>query len=527
MTEWKDKANGVQQPLLFVLFGATGDLAKRKLYPALYHLYQKRLLPEAFAVVGVARRPKDHEQFRADVLAAVTEYAHFPIEQQKDWDAFKEKFYYHSLNVNDQEGYIGLKGLLDHLDEQYHLHGNRLFFLAMAPEFFGTAALNLQKQGLTQTDGWKRLIIEKPFGHDLPSARLLNRRISEVFAEQEIYRIDHYLGKEMIQNIEVIRFANTLFESMWNNRYIANIQITSSETVGVEERANYYDKTGALLDMVQNHMLQMVMMIAMEPPSRLKTEAIRDEKVKVLRSLRRYTAEEVKSHVVRGQYTAGVMDGRKVPAYREEKGVNPQSQTETFVAAKLYIDNFRWAGVPFYIRTGKRMAQKSTEIVVQFKGVPKNLYFNKEGTLGPNLLVIRITPVEGIHLLLNVKQPGTEGTIVPVSMDFCSSCEYGTTEAYERLLYDAMLGDSTYFTRWDEVSLSWKFVDAISHAWQQNPLDLVYYPAGSWGPEAADRLLAQDGFYWWPISGDLDELKAKHHLQGQPYREVISRVQSL
>jgi glucose-6-phosphate 1-dehydrogenase len=503
--EWIVKQSHEHHPLIFVLFGATGDLAKRKLFPALYSLHKERLLPERFAVVGVARGENTDEGFRSDVLSAVETYARFDVKDQQDWDAFKNRFYYYPLDVKSNEGYAGLKALLEQLDHRYQIPGNRIFFLAMAPEFFGTIASNLKKTGFTSTQGWKRLIIEKPFGHDLLSAQQLNHQISEAFAEDEIYRIDHYLGKEMVQNIEVIRFANTLFESVWNNRYIDNIQITSSETVGVEERAAYYEKSGALRDMVQNHMLQMVMMMAMEPPSRLKTEAIRDEKVKVLRSLRRYTPEEVREHVVRGQYTAGRIKGQAVPGYREEPGVDPNSATETFVAAKLYIDNFRWAGVPFYIRTGKRMAQKSTEIVVQFKEMPINLYFNREGTLGPNLLVIRIHPVEGMHLMLNVKRPGTEGGIIPVAMDFCQNCAEGTPEAYERLLYDAMHGDSTFFTRWDEVSLAWKFVDAISAAWETSTSDLAHYTAGTWGPEEANQLLRKDGFHWWPVSGQSPE----------------------
>jgi glucose-6-phosphate 1-dehydrogenase len=503
--EWMEKQNQEHQPLLFVLFGATGDLAKRKLFPALYSLHKERLLPEQFAVVGVARGENSDEGFRSDVLSAIQKYARHDVHEQEDWEAFSKHFYYFPLDVRQKDGYTGLKDLSDKLDQQYNIPGNRIFFLAMAPEFFGTVASNLKAAGLTGTPGWKRLIIEKPFGHDLPSAQQLNQEISAAFAEEDIYRIDHYLGKEMVQNIEVIRFANTLFEPLWNNRYIDNIQITSSETVGVEERAGYYEKSGALRDMVQNHMLQMVMMMAMEPPSRLKTEAIRDEKVKVLRSLRRYTPDEVRQHVVRGQYAAGSIQGKAVPGYREETGVDPQSRTETFVAAKLYIDNFRWAGVPFYIRTGKRMARKSTEIVVQFKEMPKYLYFNKEGTLGPNLLVIRVNPVEGMHLLLNVKQPGTEGGITRVAMDFCQNCEYGNPEAYERLLYDAMHGDSTFFTRWDEVSLAWKFVDAISAAWESNADDLRTYAAGTWGPEEANQLLQRDGFHWWPVSGTASE----------------------
>jgi glucose-6-phosphate 1-dehydrogenase len=488
---------------IIILFGATGDLAKRKLFPALYSLFKEGYITDRFAVVGVARSPYSDDQFRSNVHDSITEFSRYPNRNDQDLNQFLQHIYYYPLDISDQTGYTGLKTRLDQLDEQYHTTGNRIFYLSMAPEFFGTVTLNLKENGLTDTFGWKRVVIEKPFGHDLKSAEILNNQICQVFKEEEIYRIDHYLGKEMVQNIEVIRFANSLFEPVWNNRYIANIQITSSETVGVEDRGPYYEKSGALRDMVQNHMLQMVTMIAMEPPSRLKTEAIRDEKVKVMRSLRRFTPEEVAEHVVRGQYLAGEINGKTVQGYREEPRVNPNSTTETYVAAKLFIDNFRWAGVPFYIRTGKRMAVKSTEIIVQFKDVPMNLYFNKSGRLGPNLLVIHIQPDEGVTLQLNAKRSGTKGGIVPIAMEFCRGCEDGVNppEAYERLLYDCMCGDSTNFTRWDEVATAWKFIDPISEAWvHDQSIPLATYAAGSMGPKEADQLLAKEGFHWWPVT---------------------------
>ncbi|GMA49632.1 glucose-6-phosphate 1-dehydrogenase [Alicyclobacillus contaminans] len=489
----------VAPPHTFILFGATGDLAHRKLFPALYSLYMDKLMPEQFAVVGVARTDFDDAHFRDEVRSAIEKFGRIKPDKTT-FAKFVERFFYKSVDVNNPEDFRKLKERVEQVEKQLDLPKQRLFYLAMAPNFFGTVALSLKSSGLSEVDGWRRLIIEKPFGRDLESARVLNNELRQVFEEEEIYRIDHYLGKEMVQNIEVIRFANSIFEPLWNNRSIANVQITSSEVVGVEDRASYYEKSGALRDMVQNHMLQMVMMVAMEPPSRLNMEAIRDEKVKVLRSLRRYTLDEVMGNVVRGQYTAGTINGKPVKGYREEPNVAPNSSTETFVAARLYIDNFRWAGVPFYIRTGKHMAAKATEIVIQFRDLPKDMYFNQNGQLGPNLLRIRVNPQEGMSLLLNAKQPGTDETVVPVSMEFSQSVT-NSPEAYERLLLDAMQGDSTFFTRWDEVSLAWKFVDPIAEAFHTHAVPLHQYAAGSWGPKAAEQLLHADGNAWWPVHG--------------------------
>ncbi|MEF3306452.1 glucose-6-phosphate dehydrogenase [Paenibacillus sp. GYB003] len=489
---------------LFFIFGATGDLARRKLFPAIYSLYREGKLTDKFAVIGLARRPRTNEQFREDVSRSIAEFARYKGEEDSRWERFAGHFHYMSLDINNTEQFRELKGLADRLDETYGIGGNRLFYLALAPELFGSVSFNLRDGGLLDSPGWRRLVIEKPFGYDLPSAEKLNEQIRQVFQEEEIYRIDHYLGKEMVQNIEVVRFANAFFEPLWNNKHIANIQITLSETVGVEERGGYYDHAGALRDMGQNHMLQMITMMAMEPPSRMEPEDIRDEKVKVLRSLRVFDdPNDVARHVVRGQYDAGEMKGKPVPAYRNEEGVPADSVTETYFAAKVFVDNFRWAGVPFYIRTGKRLPVKTTEVVVEFKNMPENVYFSRKTKLEPNLLVFRVNPTEGIYLKMNAKRPGSEWGIVPIAMDFCQSCEVGinTPEAYERLLYDAARGDSTYFTRWDEVALAWKFVDRIESAWREQSSVLHRYPAGTWGPEAAQRLLAEDGFKWWPVNG--------------------------
>ncbi|MCR8645341.1 glucose-6-phosphate dehydrogenase [Paenibacillus sp. N1-5-1-14] len=489
---------------VFFIFGATGDLAKRKLFPAIYSMYREGKLGENFAVVGLARRPRTNEQFRKDVCESINQFARYSIEEDESCSSFAEHFQYMSLDINNVDGFKALKGLTEELDEKFQTGGNRLFYLALAPELFGSVAFNLRDGGLLETEGWHRLVIEKPFGYDLPSAQTLNTQLRQVFQEQDIYRIDHYLGKEMVQNIGIVRFANAFIEPLWNNRHISNIQITMSETVGVEERGGYYDHAGALRDMGQNHMLQMLAMMAMEPPSRLLPEDIRDEKVKVLRSLRAFkSSDEVREHVIRGQYANGEFNGTALPAYREEDSVNPESTTETYFAARVYVDNFRWAGVPFYVRTGKRLPAKTTEIVVEFKNVPDNVYLTEKHELEPNLLVFRVHPVEGIHLKMNAKQPGGEGNVIPITMDFAQSSLVGmnTPEAYELLLNDAARGDSTYFTRWDEVAHAWEYVDKIAKAWSETKEDLQLYPAGSWGPVGATELLEKDGFKWWPVHG--------------------------
>lgn len=493
----KDSTSGA----LIIIFGATGDLAQRKLFPSLYKLFTADKFGENMALVGVARRPLATEEFRNFVRQALVETSE-PNDEKAE--QFLKRAYYYSLDVRESESYQGLKALLDDLDRRYGVPGNRLFYLSMAPEFFGPIVSNLQGARITPTRGWNRVVIEKPFGHDLASARYLNTQIRQVFEEDQIYRIDHYLGKEMVQNIEVIRFANSIFEPLWNNRYIANIQITSSETLGVEDRGRYYEKSGALRDMVQNHMLQLVALMAMEPPIRLSTEEVRSEKIKVLKALRLLEADEVNQCFVRGQYAEGSLQGKELPRYREEKYVHPESIRETFVAGKMMIDNFRWAGVPFYIRTGKRLSAKATKIVVQFKTNPMNLYNGGKGGKGleANLLVIHINPDEGISLHLNVKSSEHFLQTIPIKLEYCNICQGGmnTPEAYERLLNDCLRGDTTNFSHWDEVAWSWQFIDRISAVWENDkPLDFPNYSAGSTGPQASDQLLARDGFHWWPV----------------------------
>ncbi|EPY08394.1 glucose-6-phosphate 1-dehydrogenase [Paenibacillus alvei TS-15] len=504
MTVMQNHESQLAEGAVFYIFGATGDLARRKLFPAIYSLYREGKLGERFAVIGLARRARTHEEFRQDVRASIDEFCRYPVQNDEEWNRFAKHFEYKPLDINNVDGFRELREQSEDIEREYDIPGNRLFYLALAPELFGSVSHNLRDGGMLESKGWHRLVIEKPFGYDLPSAEKLNEEIRQVFKEEEVYRIDHYLGKEMVQNIEVLRFANAFFEPLWNNKHIANIQISLSETVGVEERGGYYDHAGALRDMAQNHMLQMLTMIAMEPPSRLHPEDIRDEKVKVLRSLRQYPEQEdVHRNVVRGQYSAGSMNGKELPGYREEDKVNPASVTETYFAARVFVDNFRWAGVPFYIRTGKRLPVKTTEVVVEFKNMPTNVYLGQKHKLEPNLLVIRVNPMEGIYVKLNGKKPGAEGGIQPLAMDFCQSCMVGinTPEAYERLIFDAARGDSTYFTRWDEVATAWSFVDNIAKAWKKSNEDLFAYPAGSWGPEQADKLLQEDGFHWWPVNG--------------------------
>ncbi len=478
------------EPCILVIFGATGDLTHRKLYPALYNLWRENLLPKRFGVVSIGRRVKSAGELRADITRSIAQFSRTPHPTGTDLDNFLNLFSYYRLDFNDLEGYAPLKEYLAEKDQVYGTGGNRVYFLAVSPEYFALIARQLHVHGMANQKGsWQRVVVEKPFGQNLATAIELNKEVRRTFQESNIYRIDHYLGKEMAQNIMVIRFANTLFEPLWNNRYIDHVQISLTETVGVEGRGPYYEQAGALRDMVQNHMLQLLSLIAMEPPVALDTESIRDEKVKVLRSLK------VGPHdVVRGQY--GRDPAGRLKAYREEDRVAPDSMVETFAALKVTLDNFRWAGVPFYLRTGKRLKRKYSEIVIQFKKLPGVLYF-EDRRLDSNILVIRVHPDEGVYLQFNAKQLGTNSTIVPVSMDFCHNCADGlnSPEAYERLLYDVIRGDSTLFTRWDEVEHSWRFVDQIAHWWQNDP-NIPIYPSGFWGPPESDLLLAKDGRRW-------------------------------
>lgn len=492
------------EPCTVVIFGATGDLTHRKLVPALYNLAVDGELPTGVKIIGFARRAKTDAEFRAgleELNRKVSRSGHDP----KIWGPFAENIHYHESEFTDADGYKRLAERLDAIDRERGGKGNRLFYIASAPEFFDEILLSLKAAGLNRAaDGcWSRVIVEKPFGTDLATAKHLNEVVNETFHESDTYRIDHYLGKETAQNLMVLRFANAIFEPLWNNRYISHVQITCAENLGMEGgRGGYYDKAGALRDMVQNHLLQLLSLVAMEPPTDLSADGVRDEKVKVIRSLRQWdTPEKVAENVVRAQYLAGHIDGTEVPGYREEDRVDPESMTEAYVALRLMIDTWRWSGVPFYIRMGKRLPKKSTEISVHFKDAPCVLFNALPGGVpGGNVLVIRIQPDEGISLRMVSKLPGTSLRLEPVKMDFhyATSFGKGSPEAYERLLLDAMAGDATLFARRDEVEEAWKFIDHIEHAWHQsgNPPPMATFTAGSWGPKEADDLLKQDGFAW-------------------------------
>jgi glucose-6-phosphate 1-dehydrogenase len=488
------------QPCNVVIFGASGDLTFRKLIPALYNLGADGDLPTAFNVVGFARREKTDEGFRKELEEQARKFSRQGINDEL-WASFASRIYYHQSEFGTSERYVDLAKRLDELDASSGTRGNRLFYLSVAPSEFPGILEQLAKAGLNKTKegSWARVIVEKPFGKDLPSAQTLNRVVNEVFHEKHTYRIDHYLGKETAQNIMVLRFANAILEPLWNSRYIDHVQISGAEPLGVESRGPYYETSGALRDMIQNHLLQLLSLVAMEPPVELSADAIRDEKVKVIKSLRPMSPEDVARDVVRGQYAAGAIGGKDVIAYRSEERVNPQSMTETYAALKVHVDTWRWAGVPFYVRFGKRLAKGATEIAVQFKEIPPVL-FSKETEIGPNVLVIRIQPDEGISLRIQAKRPGTALAIEPVKMDFAYGTSFGkaSPEAYERLLLDAMAGDATLFARRDEVENAWAFIDRIEHAWHKspNPPPLAFYPSGSWGPKEADDLLERDGRSW-------------------------------
>ncbi len=486
---------------LLIVFGGTGDLAHRKIYPAIYNLYVSGRLPENFALLAIGRKDKSEEAFRSEVATAIKKFSREnPSGTQEDINHIVSRFYYHRDDFTVYDGYKGLKERMIDLEGKYGTQGNRVYYLAVAPEHFGPIVENIGEIGLSEHDeGYDRVVIEKPFGKDLKSAVQLNNSITQVFKEEQIYRIDHFLGKEMLQNISVIRFANAFFEPLWNNKYIDHIQITSSETVGVESRGGYYDSAGAMRDMMQNHMLQLLMLTAMEPPISLKTHDIRDEKIKILKSIVPIASHSVNTHVVRGQYGEGKLYGNPLPGYRSEDRVSPNSQTETYMAMKVEVENTRWVGVPFYLRTGKRMPVKTTNIVIEFRSLPKILYFKEFNNLEPNRLIIEIQPREGIIMRFNGKKPGTKNEIIPVELDFCQNCAIGevSPDSYEKLLLDVMAGDSTLFTRWDEVEYAWKFMDNISLRWNEQAPDFPNYEAGTWGPPDAERLLRSDGRSWF------------------------------
>ena len=489
------------EPCAVVIFGASGDLARRKLIPALYRLVQERLLPAEFAIVGLGRSPMSDEEFREKMKAAVVEFSESKSVDEEIWRSFAEGMQFLPSNIDRPECYGELAKRLEQVDQERGTQGNRLFYLSVAPEFYAEAVKQLGDAGLTKQDkGWVRVIIEKPFGTSLESARELNQQILKHLDEKQIFRIDHYLGKETVQNLLVFRFANGIFEPMWNRQYIDHVQITNAETVGVEGRGGYYEKSGVVRDMIQNHVFQVLSLVAMEPPGSLSAEDVRDEKIKAMHSAREFTPERVRAECVRGQYGAGSIGGKPVPGYREEKDVAPDSTTETYAMVTMWFDNWRWSGVPFYIRSGKRLAKRVTEIAIQFRAVPHMLFGKAMEDVAPNQLVIRIQPDEGITLRVAAKVPGQVTHIRDVNMDFRYGASFGVqlAEAYERLILDCILGDSTLYARKDMTERGWELVTPILDEWGAHKDEARFpnYEAGSWGPEESFKLLEQQGRRW-------------------------------
>jgi glucose-6-phosphate 1-dehydrogenase len=484
-------------PCVVIIFGATGDLTSRRLFPALYNLQKDGFLSSHFACVGFARRDKSNESFRDEIEDKLTIFSRSqPIDKTILQD-FRNNIFYHKSSFTDDEGYISLTKLLQDIDSKYGTKGNRIFYLSTPPKYFPIVIEKLHRHHLIYNkdkvkNKWSRIIIEKPFGHDMLSAEKLQNDITRYVSEEQIYRIDHYLGKETVQNLLVFRFANSIFESIWNSRHIDHVQITVAEELGVGSRGNFFEEQGILRDIIQNHVLQLLSLVAMEPPATLESKSIHDEKVKVLQSISSFSKDSCENDVVRGQYSSGYINGEEVSSYLDENDIASTSTSETFAAIKLFVNNWRWEGVPFYLRAGKRLPKRATEIAITFKEAPGVLFRKKHSATDPNILTIRIQPNEGIAIKINTKVPGQINNIQPVKMDFCYGTYFGQTppEAYERLIYDAIIGDSTLFARQDEVINSWRIVTPILDYWSNNTTQKVdQYPSGSWGPFAADNIL--------------------------------------
>ena len=482
---------------IYVIFGASGDLTKRKLVPALYALFVQGLLPEKFGLLGVSRSSYSDAEFRSKMKSAIEEFKE--IDDDSKIDAFIQNLYYTALELNDASKYEAFKTRLEKLRKEKDIGGNTVFYLSTPPSLYGSIPAHLASVGLhEEEDGWKRVIIEKPFGYDLISALVLKDKLLANWKEDQLFRIDHYLGKETVQNLLVTRFANGTFEPLWNRNYIHHVEISSAESIGIEKRGGYYETSGALRDMVQNHLLQVVGITAMESPSSLEPKAIRNEILKVFQSFRPLKKEDVKNNVIRGQYTGATTKDGKLNAYREEEGVDPNSKTETYVAMKFYIDNFRWGGVPFYIRTGKRLPTRVTEVVVHFKPSPHFLFAQEDTAKAYNKLIIRIQPDEGVLMKLGMKSPGDGFEVQNVNMDFHYSdlTNQRIPAAYERLIHDSMKGDATLFARTEEVIEAWKFLAPVIEGWKRDETPLYGYPAGTWGPDISDQLIEGDEMTW-------------------------------
>lgn len=496
------------QPAIFFIFGGTGDLTSRKLVPALYNLYVDGWMPNHFSIVAMGRTAFTDDQFREVLLKDINQFSRSGKPQPEKWNAFVQHVFFQVSDINDTKTYEEQSRRIAAFRQEAGADPNVIYYLAVAPRFFSTIAENIAKHKLAEDATRSRIVIEKPFGHDLESARKLNQLLGSVFSEQQIYRIDHYLGKETVQNIMAFRFANSVFEPLWNRNYIDHVQISVTEQLGMGNRGGYYDDAGALRDMIQNHILQLLCLVAMEPPVSFEADKVRDCKVDVLHSMRKFNPEDIKKNAVRGQYSKGWIEGKEVLGYREEQGVNPNSNTETFAAIKFFVDNWRWHGVPFYLRTGKRMHQSSSVITIQFKDVP-HMIFPSEAVEGwqQNRLIISIQPEMSVRLQVQAKRPGLDMTLNPVDMIFDYNGTYtgDTPEAYETLLLDTMLGDQTLFMRGDQVEAAWDLLMPILNAWSgKKSLSFPNYSADSWGPESAEALIAQDGFHWFtlPLKND-------------------------
>jgi glucose-6-phosphate 1-dehydrogenase len=492
----------VPDPCVLVLFGATGDLAHRKVVPALYQLWRTNLLPHEFVVLCVGRRAYSAQDLRDEYRASLEKYSRVLPLDEAAWRSFAGRIVYERLDFANANAFDTLAANLDDIDREQNNKGNHLYYLATQPSAFATIVAQLGRVGLDHEHhdaGWRRIIIEKPFGHDLQSAIRLNREVGKVFRESQVYRIDHYLGKETVRNLLVFRFGNGIFEPIWNRRHIDHVQITVAESIGVENRGAFYEETGASRDFLQNHLLQLMSLVAMEPPATFEADPLRDEKVKVMRAVGEMIPDKVRRDVVRGQYGPGWIAAQPVPGYRAEPEVDPQSETETFVAARLEVDDWRWSGVPFYLRSGKRLPKRATEIAIQFKEVPHRLFRESSTEPEANLLAMRIQPDEGIMLRFGAKVPGLGIDVRSVNMDFSygSAFSVDSPDAYETLILDALLGDASLFTRADEVEAAWSIVTPIIEAWAEvPPPEFPNYPAGSWGPDEADELMAREGRRW-------------------------------